>query len=445
MALVTGSPLERIDGLGHVIPMGLAFLCAALVGALVLLHLGWRRRFRELERLHEQAVQRWSRSHARLAQEAHTRLTAVLNTLAEGILLLGEQNRIELANPAFRSLFQPPAPPAGQPLLAALRWHELDDLTRALSPEQPALSRELAWTGPPERWFRVSAAALFDPHGKRVHTILVFSDLTRLKQLERVRQEFVANVSHELRTPLSHIKGYVETLLSGAAGDPALQQRCLQTIARNANRLELLIEDLLTLAQLESGQVALEPRPISLPDFVSKILQDFQPRAAARQVRMESQVPPLRARADPLRLEQVLANLLDNAIKYGRPGGHVWVRARRVSDGYVEMAVADDGPGLPPEACERVFERFYRVDKARSRDQGGTGLGLAIVKHIVQRHGGRVWVESQPGQGATFFFTLPAAAENAAPTPDSVAAPAVPETAQPAQNPEGRGSDEVHG
>jgi|DewCreStandDraft_4_1066084.scaffolds.fasta_scaffold00018_52 two-component system phosphate regulon sensor histidine kinase PhoR len=409
--------------------MGLAVLCAGLLVALVLLHLGWRRRYRELRQIHEQTVQRWARSHTEFVQEAQTRLTAVLNTLAEGILLLDEHHRVLLANPAFRSLFQPPAAPEGQPLLAALRWHELDELSRALSPEQPALTRELAWSGPPERWLRVSAAALFDAAGKRLHTILVFSDLTRLKQLERVRQEFVANVSHELRTPLSHIKGYVETLLTGAASDPALQQRCLQTIARNANRLELLIEDLLTLAELESGQVALQPRPISLPDFVGKILQDFQPRASARQIQLESQVPPLRVRADPLRLEQVLANLLDNAIKYGRQGGHVWVRARTSSDEWVEVAVADDGPGLPPEACERVFERFYRVDKARSREQGGTGLGLAIVKHIVQRHGGRVWVESQPGRGATFYFTLPSAPEPAVAVTESPAVAAAPSAA----------------
>jgi two-component system phosphate regulon sensor histidine kinase PhoR len=386
-------------------------LCLLLALAGLAVHLAWRHRFRRLQQAHQEALQRWATTHAQLAHEAQTRLTAVLNLLGEGILLLDEQNRILLANPAFQTLFQPHTAPEGQTLLATLRWHELDQLTRELQPDLPALTRELAWAGPPERWLRISAAALFDPAGRRLHTILVFSDLTRIKQLERVRQEFVANVSHELRTPLSHIKGYVETLLSGAASDPALQQRCLQTIARNANRLELLIEDLLTLAQLESGQVALQLRPVSLPDFVGKILQDFQPRAASRQVQLHSEVPPLQVRADPLRLEQVLANLLDNAIKYGRHGGHVHVRARSLSPEFVEVAVADDGPGLPPEACERVFERFYRVDKARSREQGGTGLGLAIVKHIVQRHGGRVWVESQPGHGATFYFTLPAAAE----------------------------------
>lgn len=392
-------------------------LCALLLGALVGVHLAWRRRHLHLLEVHHRARARWEAMHLQLAEEAQTRLTAVLHNLSEGILLLDEENRVVLANPAFRTLLQPGMPPEGQTLMAVTRWPELGELTAQLNPDQPALTRELVWSGPPERWLRVSAAALFQADGRRLYTILVFHDVTRIRQLERVRQEFVANVSHELRTPLSHIKGYVETLLSGAATDPALQLRCLQTIARNANRLELLIEDLLTLAQLESGQVTLQLQPVSLREFVDKMLQEFQPRAAARRVSLENAVPPWTVQADPLRLEQVLANLLDNAIKYGRTEGHVTVWARADSPGEVTVAVTDDGPGLPPEACQRVFERFYRVDKARSREQGGTGLGLAIVKHIVQRHGGRVWVESRPGHGATFYFTLPRAPESG-PPPD---------------------------
>lgn len=388
--------------------MGYFWVVLALLAGAGLVHLVWQRRYRQLQQEHHRAKTQWAALHSQLAEEAQTRLTAMLQNLSEGILLLDPQQQVLLANPAFCQLFQPAVPPEGQTLLAVTRWHELEAMIRQLVPEQPALTRELLWAGPPERWLRISAAALFHPEGRRLHTILVFHDVTRIKQLERIRQEFVANVSHELRTPLSHIKGYVETLLSGAATDPALQQRCLQTIARNANRLELLIEDLLTLAQLESGQVALQYQPVSLPEFVEKMLQEFQPRASARQVVLAHTVPPLAVKADPLRLEQVLANLLDNAIKYGRHGGHVTVSARPHGADQVEISVADDGPGLPPEACERVFERFYRVDKARSREQGGTGLGLAIVKHIVQRHGGRVWVVSQPGHGATFYFTLPA-------------------------------------
>jgi two-component system phosphate regulon sensor histidine kinase PhoR len=217
----------------------------------------------------------------------------------------------------------------------------------------------------------------------------------------------VANVSHELRTPLSHIKGYVETLLSGAKDDPQVSVRFLQTIERNAERLKLLIEDLLTISELESGRVQLNLQTLALRSVVEKVLEDFKARAAAKSVTLVGEVPELQVRADFGRLEQVISNLLDNAIKYGRSCGQVRVGARAVEGDKVEVFVQDDGPGLPPEALERVFERFYRVDKARSREQGGTGLGLSIVKHIVQNHGGKVWVTSELEKGATFCFTLP--------------------------------------
>jgi two-component system phosphate regulon sensor histidine kinase PhoR len=230
--------------------------------------------------------------------------------------------------------------------------------------------------------------------------------VTRIKQLERTRQEFVANVSHELRTPLSHIKGYTETLLCGAKDDPEVATRFLQTIERNVERLKLLIEDLLTISEIESGRVLLNLQPVPVRASVEKVFDDFRTRAAAKHVALVNEAEDLTARADQRRLEQVLTNLVDNAVKYGGGDGRVVVGAR-LNDGMVEMYVQDNGPGLPTDSLERVFERFYRVDKARSREQGGTGLGLSIVKHIVQSHGGRVWVESEPGKGAKFFFTLP--------------------------------------
>jgi len=267
----------------------------------------------------------------------------------------------------------------------------------------------------PEQWLQLNVAAITSVDRRRLGTILVFHELTRMKQLERIRQEFVANVSHELRTPLSHVKGYVETLLSGAKDDPAVTTRFLQTIERNAGRLQLLIEDLLTISELESGRVKLNFQTLSLRKIAYKLCEDFKTRAAARTITLVNEVPEFLVRADASRVEQVLSNLLDNAIKYGRPGERVTLGARASGATEVEVFVQDDGPGLPPEALERVFERFYRVDKARSREQGGTGLGLAIVKHIVQSHGGRVWAQSEPGRGATFFFTLPAGATIASP------------------------------
>ena len=228
-----------------------------------------------------------------------------------------------------------------------------------------------------------------------------------MKQPERQREEFVANVSHELRTPLSLIKGYVETLLDGARNDPAVAERFLKIIERNTQRLDLLIQDLLTISALESERLKLELQPVNLHSLAEKVLGDLSSKAENKNVSLVNELPELTANGDVNRLDQVLANLVDNAIKYGRAEGSVRVGGKKLDDGRLEIFVQDDGPGIPPEAIDRVFERFYRVEKARSRDQGGTGLGLAIVKHIVHAHGGEVWAKSEIGRGATFFFTLP--------------------------------------
>jgi two-component system phosphate regulon sensor histidine kinase PhoR len=283
----------------------------------------------------------------------------------------------------------------------------LAELVEFLGTQKQVLGYELKLAGPHERWVQVNGAAISNGDGRRYGTILVFHDLTRLKQLESARKEFVANVSHELRTPLSLIKGYVETLLDGAMDKPDVSTRFLQTIDRNAERLKLLIEDLLTISELESGRVKLNLQAVPLRPVADKVFADFKARADAKQVKLINQTPDLRVRADTNRLEQVLGNLIDNAIKYGRPEGRVVVGGNPAPGAQVEIFVQDDGPGIPPEALERVFERFYRVDKARSREQGGTGLGLAIVKHIVQSHQGRVWAKNEAGHGASFHFTLP--------------------------------------
>ncbi|MFM7751201.1 MAG: sensor histidine kinase [Opitutaceae bacterium] len=217
-------------------------------------------------------------------------------------------------------------------------------------------------------------------------------------------------MSHELRTPLSLIKSAAETLIDGGREDPAITARFLEIIDKHANRLTHLIDDLLLLARIDSGRVELNLRAVDLRAAAGDALDDAALIARAREVTLVNEVPsPLRAEADPERLRQVLANLIDNAIKYGRSGGTVTLRGRDAGGGMVEISVRDDGTGIPPEALSRVFERFYRVDKARSREQGGTGLGLAIVKNVVQAHGGDVRVESAAGRGTEFFLTLPAA------------------------------------
>jgi two-component system phosphate regulon sensor histidine kinase PhoR len=293
--------------------------------------------------------------------------------------------------------------------MEALRMHELAALVERVEADGQVLDYELKLPELSERWLQVNAAVIFDSTGQREGTVLVFHDLTRLKQLERTREEFVANVSHELRTPLSLIKGYAETLLDGAKDNPEVATKFLQTIDRNARRLDLLIQDLLTISRLESGRIELKLQPVSLRPVVEEVFASLKERAAGRGVKLVNAMPDLTAHADTDRVQQVLANLVDNAVKYGREGGTVTVGGRAADDGKVEVFVQDDGPGIPADALERVFERFYRVDKGRSREQGGTGLGLAIVKHIVQSHGGRVWAASEPAKGATFFFTLPSA------------------------------------
>ena len=328
--------------------------------------------------------------------------------MVEGLLLLDESGRIQLANRAFIALFALQTDVRGKTILEALRLHELAELVDLLAIGGQVLGHQMKLPGPGERWLQINGAAIFNG-GDRHGTLLVFHDLTRLKRLERTREEFVANVSHELRTPLSLIKGYVETLLDGAKDNPEVAGKFLQTIDRNAERLRLLIEDLLTISELESGRVKLNLQTVALQPLVAKVFTDLQSRAATKRIEFHNQVSDLAVLADTDRLEQVLGNLIDNAIKYGKSEGSVTVGTRARNGGQIETFVQDDGPGIPAESLERLFERFYRVDKARSREQGGTGLGLSIVKHIIQNHGGKVWASSEPGKGATFFFTLPQA------------------------------------
>jgi len=382
------------------------YLTIALVILSVWLFWKLRRSRSEAEQLKVQNASLTDRQ--RLAEhQAHAQQTAVFNSMVEGLLLLDGEGRIQIANRQFARLFGAGDNLTGKTIIEAARMHEVAELVDGLSADEPAHGGELRLPGLPDRWLEVNAAAVFDEQRGRQGTVVVFHDLTRLKKLERNREEFVANVSHELRTPLSLIKGYTETLLDGAKDNPEVSQKFLQTIDRNAERLKLLIEDLLTISELESGRIRLQLQPVALKPLVGKLCEDFKPRAASREVTLVNEVPDLTAKADSDRVQQVLSNLVDNAIKYGGAEGTVTIRGRTTEAGKIELCVADNGPGIPDDARERIFERFYRVDKARSREQGGTGLGLSIVKHIIQNHGGKVWVESELGKGSRFYFSLP--------------------------------------
>ncbi|HXA44579.1 MAG TPA: ATP-binding protein [Candidatus Angelobacter sp.] len=374
----------------------------------VAVHFWWRARFNAQQGRIATEMEGFQRRQQQTAIEAKAQQQVLFNSMLEGLLLLDRNRKIYLANRAFKTLFGLKVELRGKTVLEALRVHELDELVNQVEAKGQVLNYELKLPDLSERWLQVNAAAISNSTGEREGTILVFHDLTRLKQLERTREEFVANVSHELRTPLSLIKGYVETLLDGARNNPEVAQRFLKIIERNTQRLDLLIQDLLTISALESERIKLALQPTSVRPLAEKIFADLHARAENKHIELVNELPDLKALADANRLDQVLANLVDNAIKYGRVQGKVIVGGKEVDGRKIEIFVRDDGPGIPMEALDRVFERFYRVDKARSRDQGGTGLGLSIVKHIVQAHGGKVWVESELGKGATFFFTLPA-------------------------------------
>jgi two-component system phosphate regulon sensor histidine kinase PhoR len=384
-------------------------LTLILLAAIAGLHLWWRAKFNALQGQRLAEIESSQRRQQQTSVDAKAQQQVLFNSMLEGLLLLDRTQKIYLANRSFKNLFELKTELRGKTILEALRLHELDELVNRVQAEGQVFDYEIKLPDLSERWLQVNAAVINNSTGDREGTILVFHDLTRLKQLERQREEFVANVSHELRTPLSLIKGYVETLLDGARNDPAVAERFLKIIERNTNRLDLLIQDLLTISALESGRMKLDLHPVGLRPLAEKVFIDLHAKAENKNVSLVNEMPDFTANGDVNRLDQVLANLVDNAIKYGRAEGSVRVGGKKREDGKLEIFVQDDGPGIPPEAIDRVFERFYRVDKARSRDQGGTGLGLSIVKHIVQAHEGEAWAKSELGKGATFFFTLPAA------------------------------------
>ena len=384
-------------------------LLALLVGAYVFIR-RQRNAMAAAERRQADELRRQQEAFAETQRQEKLRHETLLDAMIEGVVVIDPERRLILANRAAEELFQFSRMMAGGTLLEAMRNHEVATLARRALVEEAPIEHEVRLDYPRARILQVSAVALRDRAGNSTGAVLVFHDITRLRQLESVRQDFVANVSHELRTPLSLIKSATETLLDGGKDDPAVTTRFLQIVEKHANRLTLLIDDLLLLARLDSGRMNLEPKELALRGTVQEALDDATPIATGRGVRLVNEVPgAVAVRADPVRLRQVLGNLVDNAIKYGRADGTVTVTARPISSVMIEVAVRDDGPGIPAEALNRIFERFYRVDKARSREQGGTGLGLAIVKNVVQAHGGDVRVESAVGNGATFFFTLPSA------------------------------------
>jgi two-component system phosphate regulon sensor histidine kinase PhoR len=267
-------------------------------------------------------------------------------------------------------------------------------------------------------WVEVTGTSIPSLEGaKDPWALFVLHDITKQKKLEAVRKDFVANVSHELRTPLSVIKGYIETLVDGHQDMPlADRERFMKTIQRHTERLNSLLEDLLTLSRLESINPGLRRESTDLAPLLKNILEDYRARPAAAEHTFSAAMDPAISSLliDPLKITQVLENLIDNAVKYTPKGSRIDV-STTLRENRVEICVRDNGPGIPDADLPHIFERFYRVDKGRSREKGGTGLGLSIVKHIVQLHGGQVRVESKLGQGTAFYFTIPVRSTSADP------------------------------
>jgi two-component system phosphate regulon sensor histidine kinase PhoR len=371
-----------------------------------------RRHQEDLARVRLETAEAAGRQQVELEARARERQQVVFNSMIEGVLLLDGGGRVLMANESLRRGFGLSADLQGRTIMEVFRWHDLAALSERLRRERNIPEAELELQRGARRFWQISAAVVGGRDGGPDGQLFVFHDVTRLKELENIRKEFVGNVSHELRTPLSLIKGFAQTLLDGALEDSEQATRFLQKIDKHSDRLLFLIEDLLAISRLESGQIALNVQHVSLRDLAQRVLDDLGARAAARKTSLVNNIPKkLMVWADADRLQQVFFNLTENAIKYGRTEGRAALSARETPEQKVEVVVADDGPGIPTESIGRVFERFYRVDRARSRESGGTGLGLAIVKHIVQAHGGEAWVKSEPGAGASFYFTLPKPAQ----------------------------------
>jgi len=338
-------------------------------------------------------------------------LDATMNSMREGVLIVDGEMGIVAANSAAREIFS-----GIEGRLESLR---LSDLTRnpsiyeafrAALDEGQRVEAKVEMRRADRRAFdlRVAPLRLTLTGGAR-GAIGVFFDITQLERLERVRQEFLSNVSHELRTPLTAIIAFVETLEEGAIDDSEHNRRFLKVIRRNAERMHNLIDDILELSSIEAGTVTVEPRAVHLAAVIEDIKLALAARAQARKVTLHNEVSNgLMVYADARRLEQMLTNLIDNAIKFNRQEGRVLVR-HEAREGRDRISVTDTGDGISSEHIERIFERFYRIDRARSREMGGTGLGLAIVKHLARAHGGEATVQSTPGEGSTFTIELPKA------------------------------------
>ncbi len=353
-----------------------------------------------------QTAMRLDRTIRTLTEERNLS-SAILGSMVEGVLVVNAAERVVFANHSFAEILGMGVPPqAGSGLVECVRQTELIEAVHKVLAGEPRVESEIV-TGTLRQHFFAATVAAVRTTGTD-GAVLVLHDITALRKLERVRRDFVANVSHEFRTPLTAIQGFAETLLAGAMEDPQNRGRFLGIILEHSRRLARLTEDLLMLSKMDADRLELETRRIPVGPFVESCIETSTPRAKEKDlqlsVNLADRIPDIAG--DRRRLTEVLQNLLDNAIQYTPAGGQIMVSAGP-RNGEVIFTVSDTGIGIPQADQPRIFERFYRVDVARSREVGGTGLGLSIAKHLVEGHGGRIWVESEVGQGSQFHFSVP--------------------------------------
>lgn len=350
----------------------------------------------------------------REVSEDRAQLLAMLTAMVEGVMVLDYRGTILQVNPALDRMFGLVGTDArGRRYSDVIRHDQLGELVSTVLSTRTEHGVEITTLQPSGRRLRVEASVAGGQRENEACAVLVFHDITAVRRLENIRKDFVANVSHELRTPLTSIKGYVEALLDGGKDDSETTARFLDIILKQSDRLNLILEDLLQLSQIESGQVLFKQDPVQLRSVIDRTVSGIKPLADKKHHRLSVWMPDdlPHITGDEDRLVQVLTNLLDNAVKYTSEAGAITVAAHPLNEQgqeTVEVTVTDTGMGIPEADRPRIFERFYRVDKARSRELGGTGLGLSIVKHIVEGHGGAVWVEGNEPHGSRFVVRLPA-------------------------------------
>ena len=343
----------------------------------------------------------------KIISEDKNKMEIILSSVIEGIAAIDKKGKLILCNDAFKKIIHCSLEALGRFHWEIIRNNQLNELLKDTIQKGQTSTQEITILFPQEKIFSASAT----PLGEKRNiwgAVVVLNDITQIKKLEKMREEFVANVSHELRTPLTSIQGFIETLKGGAVNDPEKAQRFLEIIEKQSNRLNSLVEDLLKLSKIESQETALNLQLTNLKELLDKVMAEFKEKIILKKIQINTNISPQfpLLKIDPEQIELVLRNLLDNALKYTPEKGEISISfLEREKDIYLE--ITDNGIGIAQEHLPRIFERFYRVNKDRSRDLGGTGLGLAIVKHVVKVHKGTIGVDSTPGKGSKFFIILP--------------------------------------